>query len=217
MDDGPGKHPGTTRGRIVTLVRSGGLTADDIATRLGVTPSAVRIQLMALERDGMVRRAGKRPGTTRPSDIFELTVEAEQSLSKAYIPLLTRLVSVLTESVPARQLEAALRKAGRQLGRELSGSRPLPGDLRSRVAKASELLNEQLGAATHVERNGHYVIRGAGCPLAALSHEHRSACLALESLLTELVGVRVKECCDRAERPRCCFEIPTSTQSHKSA
>jgi DeoR family transcriptional regulator, suf operon transcriptional repressor len=207
MNDGPGKQPGTTRGRIVTLVRSGGLTADDIATQLGVTPSAVRIQLMALERDGMVRRAGKRPGTTRPSDVFELTAEAEQSLSKAYIPLLTRLVSVLAESVPPRQLDTVLRRAGRQLGRELSGSRPLPGDLRSRLTQASELLNTQLGAMTRVERNGHFTIRGAGCPLAALSRDHRSACLTLESLLMELVGARVKECCDRSDRPRCCFEV----------
>ena len=72
---------------------------------------------------------------------------------------------------------------------------------------ASELLNEQLGAMTHVEKNGHYIIRGVGCPLAALTGKHPSVCLAMESLVSEVVGSRVHECCDRAERPRCCFEI----------
>ena len=34
-----------------------------------------------------------------------------------------------------------------------------------------------------------------------------AVCLALESLITEIVGAPVHECCDRAGRPRCCFEV----------
>ena len=55
----------TTRGPIVTLLQSGGLTADDIASELGLTRSAIRVQITAMERDGVVRRVGKRPGTAR--------------------------------------------------------------------------------------------------------------------------------------------------------
>lgn len=80
--------PDTTRGRIVTLVQAGGLTADDIASKLGLTRSAIRVQMMATERDGVVRRVGKRPGITRPSHV-ELTPEVEHLLSKSYIQLLT--------------------------------------------------------------------------------------------------------------------------------
>jgi predicted ArsR family transcriptional regulator len=82
----------TSRGRIVTLLQAGELTAEDIATKLGLTRSAVRIQITAMERDGVVRKVGKRPGTTRPSHLFELTPEVEQFLSKAYVPVLTHLV-----------------------------------------------------------------------------------------------------------------------------
>src|SRR5215204_2389957 len=85
----------TSRGRIVALLRSGELTADDIARELGVTRSAVRLQITAMERDGVVRKVGKRPGTTRPSHVFELTPEVELLLSEAYVPLLTQLASVL--------------------------------------------------------------------------------------------------------------------------
>jgi predicted ArsR family transcriptional regulator len=84
----------TSRGRIVTLLQAGELTAEDIATKLGLTRSAVRIQITAMERDGVVRKVGKRPGTTRPSHLFELTPEVEQFLSKAYVPVLTHLVDV---------------------------------------------------------------------------------------------------------------------------
>ena len=197
----------TSRGRIVTLLRSGGLTADDIATRLKLTRSAIRIQMASMERDGVVRKAGKRPGTTRPSYVYELTPEVEQLLSKAYMPVLTQLVDVFAEALPADQLETLLRRTGKGLAHEWSGAERPGASVKSRAAAASALMNEHLGALTHVEGNGAIVIRGAGCPLAALTGKHRGLCLAMESLVTEIVGVPVRECCDRDDRPRCCFEI----------
>jgi DeoR family transcriptional regulator, suf operon transcriptional repressor len=197
----------TSRGRIVALLRTGGLTADDMARQLGLTRSAVRIQISAMARDGVVRKSGKRPGTTRPSHVFELTPEVEQLLSKAYIPLLTHLVGVFAEALPADQLEALLRRTGKGLARELSQGRRVSGGVKSRVAAVSQMMNEHLGAMTRVESNGGIVMRGAGCPLAALTGKHRGVCLAMESLVTEIVGVPVRECCDRHERPQCCFEI----------
>lgn len=197
----------TSRGRIVALLRTGERTADDIATGLGVTRSAVRVQMTAMERDGVVRKVGKRPGTTRPSHVYELTPEIEQLLSRAYVPLLTQLVDVFAEALPAEQVETLLRAAGKGLARELSRDERISGGLRSRAAAASELMNAQLGALTRLEGNGAIIIRGAGCPLAALTGKHRGVCLAMESLVAEIVGVPVRECCDREGRPRCCFEI----------
>jgi predicted ArsR family transcriptional regulator len=182
------------------------LTVDDIASTLELSASGVRAQITAMERDGVVRRVGRRPGTTRPSRIFELTPDVEQLLSRAYVPLLTQLVDVFANGLPARQVDALLREAGRKLARELSPGRP-SGTLRSRVMAASDLLNEQLGAVTHVEKNGAYIIRGEGCPLSALTGKHPAVCRAMESLVKEFVGASVHECCERAQRPRCCFEI----------
>jgi predicted ArsR family transcriptional regulator len=197
----------TSRGRIVTLLRTGGVTADDVARKLGLTRSAVRLQIAAMERDGVVRKAGKRPGTTRPSHVFELTPEVEQLLSKAYIPLLTGLVEVFAEALPADQIAALLRRTGGGLAQQLTRGKRLSGGLRSRAAAASEMMNAHLGAMTRVESNGGIVIRGAGCPLAALTGKHKGVCLAMESLVSGIVGVPVHECCDRRDRPQCCFEI----------
>ena len=110
----------TSRGRIVTLLRTGGMTADDVATRLGLTRSAIRVQITAMERDGVVRKVGKRPGTTRPSHIYELTPEVDQLLSKAYIPVLAHLVGVFAEGLPTQQVETLLRRTGKNLAAELS-------------------------------------------------------------------------------------------------
>lgn len=165
-----------------------------------------------MERDGVVRRVGRRPGTTRPSRVFELAPEVEQLLSRAYVPLLTQLVDVFANGLPARQVDALLRQAGRKLAGELRSGRP-SGTLRSRVVATSEILNEQLGAVTHVEENGRYIIRGEACPLSALTGKHPAVCRAMESLVKEFVGASVHECCERAQRPRCCFEIGNSTAS----
>ena len=163
--------------------------------------------MTAMERDGVVRRVGRRPGTTRPSHLFELTPEVEQLLSRAYIPLLTHLVGVFAGGLPPDQVDTLLRQAGKSLADELTIGKRLSGGLRSRVSLASELLNEQLGAVTHVEENGGYVIRGAGCPLSALTGKHPAVCLAIESLVERIVGASVRECCDRTGRPNCCFKI----------
>jgi predicted ArsR family transcriptional regulator len=197
----------TSRGRIVTLLQRGSTTVDALASQLRLTPSAVRSQLTAMERDGVVQRSGTRPGTTRPSRVFELTPEVEQLLSRAYVPLLTHVVDVFTERLSAREVEVLLRKVGRALAKQLTaGTRPV-GDMRSRLIAASELLNAELGAVTHVEKNGSYVIQGAGCPLSALTGKHPAVCVAMETLVKEVTGVPVRECCDRSGRPRCCFQV----------
>ena len=206
----------TSRGRIVTLLRTGGLTADDIAIKLGLTRSAIRVQIVAMARDGVVRKVGKRPGATRPSHVYELTPEVEQLLSKAYIPVLTHLVGVFAEALPPQQVESLLRRTGKGLASELSSGKRIGGGLKARAAAASQLLNEQLGALTQVEGNGGIVIRGAGCPLAALTGKHRGVCLVMECLVTEIIGAPVRECCDREGRPRCCFEIGDG-QSRRTA
>jgi predicted ArsR family transcriptional regulator len=205
----------SSRGRIVTVLRgSSGLTADDIASKLRLTQSAVRAQLTGMERDGVVQRTGQRPGTTRPSHVFELTPEVEQLLSSAYIPLLTSLIGTFADGLPVKEVETILRQAGKRLGGELSRGRRPAGSLGARVAMVSEMMNEQLGALTHVEGNGGYIIRGMGCPLAALTGKHPGVCLAIESLIAEVLRAPVRECCDRSERPKCCFEIGSRAESH---
>jgi predicted ArsR family transcriptional regulator len=197
----------TTRGRIVGLLQRDNLTVDEIATKLSLTPNAVRAQLTAMERDGLVQRAGRRPGATRPSHVFELTAEVEQLLSQAYVPFLSHLVRVFAGALPGKQVNRLMRKVGKGLAQELLLDARPSGTLASRVTAASELLNKQLGAVTYAEINGSYVIRGVACPLAAISGKHPAVCLAMESLLAEVIGATVHECCDRGGRPKCCFEI----------
>ena len=150
----------STRGRITALLRAGGVTAEELAARLHITRSAVRAHVAGMERDGLIRRAGFRPGKTRPSLVFELAPEVEQRLSGAYVPLVTELIGVLVDERPRAEVEKVLRRVGKRLADALSpGNRP-SGDPAARAAQASRLLNDRLGAVTHVEVNGRLLIRG---------------------------------------------------------
>ena len=199
----------TSRGRIATLLQRGGLTAEEIASRLELTPNGVRTLLAAMERDGLVRRVGQKRGATRPSHLFELTGEVEQLLSGLYVPMLTHLVGLLARQMRADQLRRMMRQAGRSLAADFPQVKQPAMSLAARAAAANELMMAQLGAATRVERHGRgFVIRGTACPIAAITAKHPSACLMVEGFLQELVGSPVRACCDRNGRPECCFNEP---------
>lgn len=193
-----------TREQIVTLLRRSPMTANDLAARLGLTHNAVRSHLSALQREGLIRQGSLQRSASRPAVVYELVPEAEVVFSQAYVPFVAQLVRVLQERLTESDLRDVMQVVGRRLGAEW----PRPhGDLPHRVKAASALL-EELGALNEIERrDGGFVIRGYGCALAAAVHGRPEVCRAMESLLTELLEVPVRECCERGERPRCCFEI----------
>jgi len=198
----------TSRGRIAEILQRGPATVEQLASALRLTPNAVRAQLIVLERDGLIRRAGMIPGTTRPSHTYELTAAFEQFLSSAYVPLLTHLVRTFAAGLKRDRLHELMRQTGKSLADEVGGGQRLAGEFHVRVKKANEFLKIELGAVTHVSRqNGGFVIQGEGCPLAAITDKEPAVCVAVESLLQELIGAKVRECCNRDSRPRCCFEI----------
>ena len=104
------------------------------------------------------------------------------------------------------ELEILLREVGRRLA---AARAPLAGDLRSRAEAAATVLTELGGIVDVEEANGTITLRGFACPLADAVRAHPSTCHATETLVAELVGAPVRECCDKGEQPRCRFEIRT--------
>jgi predicted ArsR family transcriptional regulator len=178
---------------------------EEMAKVLGITDNAVRAQLTSLERDGLVRQQGVRRGVGKPSYSYAVNPDYEPSLSRAYIPFLVRLLRELGTQLPEPELTQVLCEVGRRWATELGKT---GGDMANRVEAASALLNE-LGGLTEVEQHeGGLAIRGYSCPLAEAVKENPRICLAVEALLSELLGTNVREQCDRSgERARCCFQI----------
>jgi len=177
-----------------------------MAQRLGLTTSAVRVHMTALERQRVVRRGGVVRGRSRPAALFELAPDADALLSRAYVPFVATLLRTLDDALAPQQVVALMQQAGRRLASDV-GERG--GSVGERVRAACAILNE-LGARTEVEDAGRgLAIAGADCPLAAAVRASPAVCRAMESFVAGIVQTRVRESCDRAGRARCRFEIVT--------
>jgi predicted ArsR family transcriptional regulator len=196
----------STRGRIVSLLREGSSTVNDLASQLELTDNAVRAHLLSLERDGLIRQSGVQRGPRKPHFAYELTAEAERLFPKAYDALLNQLITALKGRLPPAVLEDVLREVGRSLAARHSSDTP-PDDLEGRVQNALGVL-KAIGGTPSVERDGDkLIIRSGGCPLAAAVVEHPEVCELAEALVAEVIGLPVKERCVRGESPKCCFEV----------
>src|SRR5215217_718406 len=102
-----------TSGRILELLRRGPKTVDELASALDLTRTAVRAQLAGLERDDLVEQQGSRRGTSKPSKIYGVSAQAELLFSRAYVPILTRLLHVLARRLSAAEFDSVMHEVGR--------------------------------------------------------------------------------------------------------
>lgn len=199
-----------TRGRIVALLRRGARTVEELAQSVELTDNAVRSQLTSLERDGLVRQDGVRRGSGagKPAVLYALHPDAEALFSAAYPPVLTALLDAMVEELPRARTDALLRSVGQRLAAGAGGE--ARGSLKERVRTAAGILTALGGEVDVVVEKGVQTIRGHGCPLSATVSRRPETCRAIETLLSEVVGASVRECCDHGERPRCCFKVESA-------
>jgi predicted ArsR family transcriptional regulator len=201
----------STRGRILSLLRSAARTVGELSETLGLTHNAVRVQLSTLERDGLVRQHGVRAGTRKPHLSYELTDEAEVLFPKAYSPFLSELLAVMAARLPANVVDEILDDVGKQLA-EAHFPKPAMG-LEERLERIVEFLG-QLGGLARLERDGEgYVLVGSSCPIAATVRAHPQACRSVTSLLHAATGAKVEEACEKGATPRCRFNIPIAARA----
>jgi predicted ArsR family transcriptional regulator len=157
-----------------------------------------------LQRESLIREGSFRRSGTRPAVVYELVPRADAILSRAYVPFVAQLLRVLGERMTTGELDDLMQTVGGRLAAQWP---PLHGQFPERVQAVSRLL-EELGSLTEVEQwDGGYILRGYGCLLGEAVHGRPEVCQAMESLIAHLVDTAVRECCERGEQPRCCFEI----------
>jgi predicted ArsR family transcriptional regulator len=195
----------TTRGRVLSLLRRGPRTVNELAEALNLTDNGVRLHLGALERDGLVEQQGARRGRSRPSYVYRLTPEAEALFPRAYATVLSEVLGYVRDERGVAELELFLRAVGRRAGER---ARVATHGLRERVDAAVVLLGEMGGLAEVEEQPDAFMIRGFSCPMAAIVGTNPEACALAEEMVGGIVDVPVKECCDReGDSPRCAFRV----------
>ena len=198
----------STRGRIVLLLRKGGLTVNDLAKELGLTDNAVRAHLLALERDGLVQQQGTVKGFRKPHYVYGLSESARDLFPRPYGVLFNRLLSSLKEALSRAAFVRRLKEVGSSIGAESSSNGNSTQEDRIQTALAAI---ESMGGSAHVvKENGHTVIRSSGCPFSEAVEEHPEVCKVTESMLSEILHADVEEICDRTGSPKCRFVIKPS-------
>ena len=190
-------------GKVLAQLRHGPATVEQVAKALRLTDNAVRNQLRKLGQLGLATRTGTRPGTSKPSALYGITLAGQVQLSTLYLPVLTEFVRVAEAGCEGAELRKLMTNTGRSLAKKYS--KP-DGARTDRVHAAARLLRSFGGVAEVRARNGTLMLRSAGCPLAALTSENAAACSVLQGFLAEYLSATVRICCEVGDEPRCCFE-----------
>lgn len=207
----------STRGRLLTLIRRGDRTVEELAQALEVSDNAVRNHLSALERDQLVVQSGFRRGSGagKPAVLYDLHPDAAPLFSRAYAPVLATMVEVLVEQLSDARSEAMLDEVGHRVARSLGA--PATGDFDARVRAAADAL-VALGGDVAVEPSDNGLrIKGSGCPLSTVVSAHPEMCRAVETLIGDVAGATTVSCCEHGPQPRCRFDVTDEAVDAESA
>jgi predicted ArsR family transcriptional regulator len=196
----------TTKGRIILMLLREGRTVNELAEALALTDNAVRAQLTALERDGLVRQIGSRPGRRKPNVIYDLTAKAKQLFPKVYGALLRNLLDVLKEHLSSKKLAEVARTVGHRLA-PIYRAAVQASQSQDRIEQAIALLRKLGGFCEKHEENGKVVLHCFECPFAEAVVGHPEVCLLVETVLTDALSVPAHQRCEYGPSPRCRFEI----------
>lgn len=185
---------GATRRKILyTLKKSDGLTADQLASLLGITSMAVRKHLAALENDELIESTVMRRSVGRPANVYRVAAMAEDFFPKHYdlvvTELLTDLVKIDGEPKVNLLLERRAERTRDFLQERLSGAR----NLRERVAALAEGMDE-LGYYAVWEQcdESTYFIKQYNCAINRVATCFPVACSYEASMFQQLLDADVE-------------------------
>ncbi len=197
----------STRGRIVSLLRRGTSSVDELSQQLELTDNAVRSHLATLERDGLVERGGVIPGARKPHFAYQLTDEARHLFPKAYHALFNQLLTVLKLRLAPDEMQEVLKEVAHGLAADRT-PKEANESVESRTERAVAVLEELGGVAIPEKVDDKLLLQsGSGCPFSDSVAQHPEVCRLAETLLSEITGLEVQEHCKRGDAPRCAFEI----------
>ena len=178
----------TTRGKIVSeLRRRGGASATDLAQAFGLSPNAVRQQLVMLERDGLVAERPVRRGPTKPTYEFSLTAEAEKLFPQGYDKMLTAVLREVRTQFGStgveRLFDGIARRAAERARDSVTASEP-----EAKVAQLTEMLRKSGVVAEYSLIDGGYVLHEHNCPYSNTAKEHPEVCRVIHHVIDETIG-----------------------------
>ncbi len=174
----------STRGKIVGALRERrAASAFDLAQAFGLSPNAIRQQLVVLERDGLVAGRSVRRGKTKPTVEYSLTSEADRYFPQQYDKMLNAVLREVRASGGSAAVQAIFDRIGQRSAERLTPE--LEGKpTEERVVSLVASLKAAGVAADYEKRpDGKLVLHEHTCPYAAVVAENPECCSAIHSIL----------------------------------
>ena len=174
------------------LKKRGEQGADQLASSTGLTISAVRQQLQALQRDGLVGYRQSRSGPGRPRHLYHLTPAAEGLYPRAYAELTNELLDYVGDAQPELVDEIFRRRRQRRI--ENARSRLAGKDFEGKVQELTAILDGDGYLAEAVaEPDGSFLIVEHNCAILGIALRYGQACgTELEFIRTMLPEANVE-------------------------
>lgn len=174
----------STRGRIVGALREQhAASAFDLAELFGLSPNAIRQQLVILERDGLIAGRSVRRGKTKPTVEYSLTPEADRYFPQRYDKMLNAVLREIRAAGGDDAVKAVFDKIGQ---RSVARMQPAIIDLtleKKLATVVSALRASGVTADLQTTETGMMVLHEHTCPYASVVAENPEACSAIHTIL----------------------------------
>ena len=197
---------GDTKKTILELLLEGPKTSGEIADKLQIQKSAVRIHLDSMQAQKAVRSYFKIVRLGRPRKIYELTDAGRELFPRKYDLILSLLVKKIEETGGREQLNKIIRSIADDIATDIRERIEKNNDSGS-FEKSLKMLNSvsnELGFISSVRKEGSetYSVIRRNCILHKLALEHQDAiCHGLhDRIIQKTLGgkvnaeVELKEC-----------------------
>jgi DeoR family suf operon transcriptional repressor len=170
----------------MALKRRGEASAHELAGDLGITVSAVRQHLAALDAAGLVAHDEVRDGPGRPRHAHRLTADAGELFPRAYGELTTELLACVADEDPDLLERIFERRRRRRVQRALD--RMAGRDLAGRVQELAAVLDDDGYLAEAVAGpDGSFRIVEHNCAILNVALRYGMACATELSFIREVL------------------------------
>jgi predicted ArsR family transcriptional regulator len=194
------------------LQRNESATIKDFEVLLGVTTTAVRQHLSALQASGFLDRREERSGVGRPHYIYVATDAARELFACRCDDLALTMLQEMYGMVGAEQIGTLLKRVGVRLAERYEESVKATG-LQHRVEEMAGALGRQ-GVLTDVsaDESNTIALKMYNCPYHDLAIEHREICEMDQLMMQQVLGAEVSlDDCIMDGHASCSFEIKQSS------
>ena len=162
-------------------------SAVDLAHEFGLSPNAIRQQLVVLERDGLIVEKSVRRGRTKPTYEFSLTREGEKLFPQHYDKMLSAVLREMKEQFGADGVTKVFDGIAKRTVAKAKERITAP-DTEGKFRQLTEVLREGGVIAEYSLIDGGFELREHNCPYSEVVKDHPEVCSVIHHVLDETVG-----------------------------